>query len=243
MTTLLITTHNRAGLLRISLERLADLTKPDEVLVIDDGGSDETEGVCAELSDRLPVRYVYHDNPGATICSQARNVGVRLAASDTIVTCEPEIVFVTDVLAQLLALHDEHPRCVVSAGRIHHAQGAQSWQDAAALPPTAIGWVAPYAALYKRSWIARVGGWDESFPGPWGWDDTDLLTRLRLSGIGQRIAVDIEAVHLWHGLGGDPDSVNEQHFFAKSFNGDENNHRDVVANKGIVWGTHRTRSS
>lgn len=78
-TTLLITTFNRGGLLQNSLERLTQLALPDEVLVVDDGGADNTEEVCASFNDRLPIRYVYHNNPGQTICSFARNVGVKLA--------------------------------------------------------------------------------------------------------------------------------------------------------------------
>lgn len=240
--TLLITTHNRDKLLLNSLERLCELTKPDELLVIDDGGIDFTAEICSRYEDRLPVRYVYHDNPGPSICSFARNVGIKLASYDMIITTEPEIVFITDVIPELLATKADNPTDVISAGRIHHASVGVGWQSARHQKPTGLGWVAPYVALYEREWLEAIGGWDESFPGDWGWDDTDLLTRLRLTGHNQKIDNDIQIVHQWHELGGDPGNVNEAHFTSKSFH-DHTDMTDVVANKGKSWGTLITRDS
>jgi hypothetical protein len=58
----------------------------------------------------------------------------------------------------------------------------------------------------------------------------------------------VQAVHQFHGLGGDKDFVNEAHFRAKSFNntvtGDETKFTeedkiDLVANRGLDWGRIR----
>jgi glycosyltransferase involved in cell wall biosynthesis len=235
---MVITTFNRAALLVRSLSRLAALTFPDELLIIDDGGDDETPQVCEEFRQYLPIRYIYNDNPGSTICSMARNIGIKQAKHDWIITSEPELIYETDIVAQFLECHADHPQQVVSAGHITFAP--EGWTpDLPLLGQVAEGWVAPHTALWKKEWLLAVGGWDESFPGPWGWDDTDLLTRLRINGIGQHIELAMRAVHQFHGLGADPDSRNEAHFFAKSFNGDETNTADVVANQGRDWGVVR----
>lgn len=252
--TLLITTFNRGALLRKSLDRLCGLTPPDELLVVDDGSSDDTEAVCHSFEDRLPVRYIYNHSPNATICSMARNIGFKEAKHDWIVTSEPELMYVTDVIDQFERLHGEHPNQIVSSGTVHFAP--PEWNgalDSAHMeragdytPPqgsqSAIGWVAPYTALWHRPTVLKLGGWDESFPGPWGWDDIDLLTRLRITGVGQYIALDVCAVHQFHGLGGDANSVNEAHFRAKSFNQDESRPEDLVANKEGEWGRIIPRS-
>lgn len=246
MLTLLITTFNRAKLLRNNLEQLAKLTLPDEVLVVDDGGTDETADVCWEFESRLPLRYVYHDNPGQSICSYARNVGLKLAYGDLILTTEPEVVFLTDVVAQFVERHEQQPEQVVSAGTIYFVKSPEvDWRSARSDTRVVkeTGWVATYAALYERDRLIEVGGWDEAFPGVWGWDDTDLLTRLRLRGYGQQIATEAEIVHQWHPLGADPDNVNEAYFFAKSFHGNENDQRHVVANQGAEWGQLRTKTN
>lgn len=236
---MLVTTYNRAPLLRVSLERLCELTMPDEVLVVDDGSQDETAAVVTEFANRLPMTYIYNHNPEPSICSMARNIGVKHALHEWIATSEPELFFLTDVLAQFEALHPEHPSQVISAGHVYFAPA--DWNPSTEPPQgaqEAVGWVAPYAALWYRPWLEAVGGWDEGFPGPWGWDDTDLLSRVRISGIGQYIATEVKGVHQYHGLGIDQGSMNEQHFLAKSYHQNEDP-ADVVANQGREWGVIR----
>lgn len=235
--TLLITTFQRAKQLRNSLERLCTLTLPDEIIVVDDGGTDETAQVCAEFTERLPITYVYNNNPGTSICSLARNIGVKMAKGDLIVTSEPELIWETDVIAQFYARWKLQPNDVISAGHITMlGPEGEDYQEA-------IGWVAPHTAMYVKRWLIEVGGWDETFPGDWGWDDTDLLTRLRLNGHGQSIDTSIKATHQWHGLGGDPDNMNEQHFLSKSYHANHDTDpdlSDVVANQNHEWGVLRT---
>lgn len=263
---LVITTYNRGHLLKHSLDRLLTLTRPSEVIVVDDGGDDNTEAVCEALSGAIPIRYIYNHNPGPSICSMARNIGVKNASSDWIVTSEPELLYRTDILAQFADLHEDHPGEIISAGTIYFAPAGWDGSLVSDLetagdyqPPSgsqeAIGWVAPYTALWYRPWLIEVGGWDESFPGYWGWDDIDLLTRLRVSGYGQHIALECQAIHQFHGLGGDENFINEEHFFRKSFTHGQEKHichpgcpqepehpQDIVANRGKAWGQITPRS-
>jgi glycosyltransferase involved in cell wall biosynthesis len=70
-----ITTYNRADFLPGALESVFAQTRaPDEVLVVDDGSTDETDGVLAGYGDR--VRVVRQANGGR---SAARNTAVREA--------------------------------------------------------------------------------------------------------------------------------------------------------------------
>lgn len=259
--TLLITTYNRAPLLFNSLRRLAQLTVPDEILIVDDGSTDNTAEVAATAIRELglPISYLYNHNPDWTICSFARNIGIVHAQNDWIVTAEPELFFVTDVCAQFAELHEGHELEVISAGTIYFQPegGAEPSTNVEGLevagdytPPTdhetAIGWVAPFTALYYRPWIEMVGGWDEEFPGPWGWDDIDLLTRLRIKGINQHIALNVHALHQWHGPKhrGDVNYQNENYFRAKDFvaGGVESpDLPDVVANRDHPWGVLHDR--
>lgn len=249
---MIITTLERGYLLDWTLARLMDLTLPDELIVVDDGGEDDTEKIVRDFEmSGVPteVKYIHNNNPGTTICSLARNIGIRAARHDWIITTEPELVYVTDIVAQFGFLQGEFPDQVISAGHVTFAPDGWDPSQSPELmltdtePPAdwerAIGWVAPHTALYKKEWLEAIGGWDETFPGRWGWDDTDLLTRLRISGHGQYIGLDLEAIHQWHGLGSDDFSYNEQHFLDKSFNQDETDLSDVVANQGHEWGMVR----
>jgi len=75
-----IATLNRCRLLRRALESLTKQSRPpDEVIVVDNGSTDDTRAVCQEFSNVLPLVYVYEPNRGI---SRARNAGIRRATGD-----------------------------------------------------------------------------------------------------------------------------------------------------------------
>jgi glycosyltransferase involved in cell wall biosynthesis len=232
-TCLLIATMNRSDLLEKSLNRMNQLTLPDEILIVDDGGVDHCREVAERVVMECPVRYIYTHNPGQSQCSHARNVGIKNTDCDLIITSEPEMLFVSDVVAQLLVRFEEYGRKdVISAGTINHEHSRGHIGD------TTRGWVATWIALYGKQWLLDIGGWDEWFPDPWGWEDTDLLTRLRCDGHGQFIDQEIEATHQWHVHRAVNQERNEAHFRAKllPLDGSEIKPLDIIANHGHPWG-------
>src|SRR5579864_9483261 len=72
---------NRAPLLRASLESLSRQTLgPEryEIIVVDDGSTDETANVCRQFAARAPLRYFYIKNSGI---SAAKNLGIFAASA------------------------------------------------------------------------------------------------------------------------------------------------------------------
>lgn len=221
---LLITTYNRGHLLRNSLERLTKLTLPNEILVVDDGSTDNTKEICNSFINDLPIRYIYNHNPNWSICSFARNIGIKNTDCEIIVTSEPELLYCTDVIAQTLQKHKSNPSNIISAGSIYHMGNKtilhsnminnplerlklekinESTNNP--IPINSDGyvliknWQATYTALYRKEWIEQIGGWDEEFPDVYGVDDIDLCTRIRIKlGINQIIDQDIVVLHQHH---------------------------------------------
>ena len=75
-----IPTYNRAHLIGPAVESVLRQTKqPAEIIVVDDGSTDDTREQVASFGDL--VRYIYQANSGA---SAARNRGVREARSEWI---------------------------------------------------------------------------------------------------------------------------------------------------------------
>jgi len=265
-TTLLLTTYNRGALLGNSLERLTRLTLPDEVLVVDDGSEDATEVVVKSFEGRLPIRYIYNHNPSWTICSMARNIGVKNCIGDIIITAEPELLFVTDLIPQFLQDHKENPDQIISAGTIYHMQPRADFHPGWTTDPVTalkdctvedyqieprpykmsglvktVNMQATFAALYLKKWIEMVGGWDEEFPGAWGFDDIDLCTRLRIKGINQFIDAKVEAIHQFHPhlpphVQGPQMFANEKHMIDKKLNDQSPDNPMLIANQGREWG-------
>lgn len=74
----IIPTYNRAKLVTRAIESALAQTRPlDEILVVDDGGSDDTAEVVAQYGGT--VRYIRRENGGL---AAARNTGVQAAESD-----------------------------------------------------------------------------------------------------------------------------------------------------------------
>lgn len=268
-TCVLITTYNRAEQLKKSLSRMEKLTLPDEILVVDDGSSDSTEAVVREVEGRLPIRYIYNHNPNWSICSFARNIGVKNTDSDLIITSEPEMLWVTDIVPIVKEEMKKYPNQLISASIIYKAQQGTKWNPGLISDPVAAlkdytvedyqieprsyhpegfcktkGLQATYIGAYMKDWIMDVGGWDEGFPGCWGFDDIDLATRLRVNGINQHICDRMEAVHLWHEA--PPQEVwmkdaheNDVYFTNKKI--EDATSPYLVANKDKEWGVIKTR--
>jgi glycosyltransferase involved in cell wall biosynthesis len=89
-----IPTHNRAHLVTRAVDSaLAAVAAGDEIIVVDDGSTDETEGALARYGSA--IRYVKTENRGA---GAARNQGVRLARHDWIAFLDSDDEWLTDHL-------------------------------------------------------------------------------------------------------------------------------------------------
>ena len=90
--------------------------------------------------------------------------------------------------------------------------------------------------------MLSIGGWDEQFV-RWGFDDTDLLTRLRVSKlhINQITNTNLEAVHQYHDklppdVQRKASLFNEHRMINKNLNNGGENNPHIVANQNKEWG-------
>ena len=82
-------TFNKAEYLRRTLNSIVIQNVPFdyEIIVVDDGSSDDTKQVCKEF----PVRYAYLDRPQFLNPGPARNVGYRMAKGDIIINQSDDV--------------------------------------------------------------------------------------------------------------------------------------------------------
>jgi len=106
-----IVTHNRAQYLPRAIESVLDQTFGDlEVVVVDDGSTDETDQVVAPFLDR--IRYVRQENQGR---AAARNRAVALAQGELIAFCDSDDCWFPDRIERQLEAFDRTP----DAGMVH----------------------------------------------------------------------------------------------------------------------------
>ena len=103
---IVIATFNRGDYLGATLDSIFSQTFRDfEVIVVDDGSTDDTRRVIDAFGSR--VRYVYQDNRGP---SAARNVGVRHAKAEWISIQDSDDLCLPNHLDVLYGYVAEHPQ-------------------------------------------------------------------------------------------------------------------------------------
>jgi glycosyltransferase involved in cell wall biosynthesis/LmbE family N-acetylglucosaminyl deacetylase len=102
----IIPTYNRAGLIREAIQSVVDQTYTDwELIVVDDGSTDETAQVVAEFGEQ--VHYIRQDNAGA--CT-ARNAGFLASRGDYITFLDSDDCMLPhnlEILANTLESHQD----------------------------------------------------------------------------------------------------------------------------------------
>jgi len=197
-----IPTYNRADLLPLTLAAIRAQTRPpDEIVVVDDASTDDTPSLLARMADEMKLRSVRIANGGDLA---ARNVGLRLCASDLVAFCDSDDLWRPDHLSKMAALFDAVPGMLAAyadfrvvrdgvweqAGKFDQAP-AGFWDDCRGLGESGGVFEAPIVArllrfqpffpsamMARRTVFLNAGGWDEA---PGRTLGGDFATALRMA--------------------------------------------------------------
>lgn len=180
MVSVIIPTFNRASLVREALDSvLAQSSSPGEVIVVDDGSTDETEAVLAAVSGRF--RYVRQDRAGV---SAARNHGIRLARGEWLAFLDSDDLWLPGKLAAQSRYVAENPGIrVLQTEEIWVRNGKRLNPKLYHRKPSGYCFdrllerclISPSAVMIHRSVFDTVGDFDESLP---ACEDYDLWLRI-----------------------------------------------------------------
>jgi len=103
-----IPTYNRSGLVTRAVKSALDAVTPgDEILVIDDGSTDDTAEILRPSYDR--IRYIHTENSGP---GAARNLGIHLATCPLVAFLDSDDEWLPDKLYLQRAVMDAFPDVV-----------------------------------------------------------------------------------------------------------------------------------
>jgi glycosyltransferase involved in cell wall biosynthesis len=109
-----IITHNRAHYLEEAITSVLDQTCRDfELIVVDDGSTDDTEAVIEPYLDR--IRYVRQERQGK---AAARNAAVELAQGELVAFCDSDDAWYPDRLERQLAAFEQAPEVGMVHGHV-----------------------------------------------------------------------------------------------------------------------------
>lgn len=176
----IIPTYNRSRLLqRCLISVFSQLRQADEILVVDDGSTDDTSFLIRE---QFPsVKYLRQENRGV---SAARNAGIACAQGDWIAFLDSDDEWLPDKLEkQVLALEQNPEHRVIHTNELWLYRGEQKNQKLKhrkygglifqkCLPLCVIS---PSSVLIHKSIFDEVGLFDESLP---ACEDYDLWLRI-----------------------------------------------------------------
>ena len=160
---IVIPVFNRADLLHCVLDGIANQTLPAasmEVLICDDGSTEDLSGVINEFQQRLPrLQHLRQENSGP---AAARNLGTRNATTEVVLYLDSDVLLDNDLVERLCTALAENASWVGAEARVEPVEGeANILWDA---PVCLEGGVYLTAAIaYRTSVLKKVGGFDEKF--------------------------------------------------------------------------------
>jgi glycosyltransferase involved in cell wall biosynthesis len=177
----IIPTFNHASFLAGAITSvLAQTHRADEIIVVDDGSTDDPAAVVAQFPE---VRLVRQDNRGL---SGARNTGLRSCTTDYVAFLDADDFLLPVALERGLACFADHPDCVFVYGGHRITSG-----DGQAISPDSFHQVGSDAhlallrrgnqivsiasVLFRRSCLVAENGFDETLR---RCEDYDLFLRL-----------------------------------------------------------------
>ena len=178
LVSIIIPTYNAARFLPQAIDSIRGQSyqPPLEIIIIDDGSTDDTAVIVQQLGP--DIRYIYQENSSPAI---ARNRGIAASRGALIGFLDADDLYPPNKFELQVSRLMNDPTVDVVQGRIKyiHLEGSEDrsviLDDEEALTFIQIG-----GALFRKSVFERIGGFDEDLRFS---EDHDIFIRLRENNI------------------------------------------------------------
>ena len=184
LVSIVIPTYNRSELLRMSVESALAQTYPNvEIIVVDDGSTDDTAALVSQYTDQ--VTYLKQDNQGV---AAARNAGFRASAGEYATFLDDDDLIMPTKIEHQVQVLASRPEVGLVHCRYYYADKDGNLLDKVGLLPEGevleellcgnFVWMG--APLIRRQCLDRAGYFDQEIPSVIA--DWDLWLRIALAG-------------------------------------------------------------
>ncbi len=169
LVTTILPVHNRPGMLRDAVDSVLRQTyRPIELIIVDDGSTDETSDVADTMARAHPdIRVIHQPNGGA---GSAREAGRTAAAGEFIQHLDSDDLLEPTKFAVQVAGLRERPECGISYGwtrmrfrdgGVHGAPWKGTGQRMDSMFPAMLQsrWWDTTTPLYRASLMEKAGPW------------------------------------------------------------------------------------
>lgn len=184
LVSIIIPTYNRSRFLQETIESVLRQTYPNvEVIVVDDGSTDDTPEAMARYEGR--VDYIRQPNRGV---AAARNAGFHAAKGEYLCFLDDDDLFLPLKIERQMHILDRQPHVGLAHCRYYRADGQGNLLDKPGLLPEGdvlrelVRWnfVWMGAPLIRRECLERVGLFDEQVSSVTA--DWDMWLRIAMAG-------------------------------------------------------------
>ncbi len=172
----IIPTYNRANFLTDAIKSINNQNYPNlEIIVVDDGSTDNTEELIQQLDDPK-IKYIYQENKGP---AAAKNTGLKAAKSDIIGFLDSDDLWPENKINLQLNLLLKSELEMLFGGVKHlilkNSRDKEFIEHSETYRRNSLG-----SALFKKSIFKKVGFFNEELT---HWEDLDWILRAAEAGI------------------------------------------------------------
>lgn len=181
--TVIIPVYNRSVFLKQAISSVLQQTfSPKQVIVVDDGSSEDIKIVVEEFKDER-LTYAWQPHQGV---AAARNFGINLSSTNWLAFLDSDDYWLPTKLAAQVKFHQQHPNILISqtneiwlrnGKRLNQKKHHQKLSGGIFKPSLARCLISPSAVLLQKKILLAVGLFDETLP---ACEDYDLWLRVAL---------------------------------------------------------------
>ena len=176
----LIPTYNREQFIPEVLDSILSQTcAPAEIIVVDDGSTDNTREAVARFGNK--VRYHLVQNGGAC---RARNIAASLATSPFLAFCDSDDLWRSDKLQQQMDLHERNPGLQYSFTNFAlFSHTGDVWSERTKLDDAPKDFFAPFFTQDAKTFVYQDSLYDQLLRFQPIWPSTVVLSRQLFAGL------------------------------------------------------------